>query len=88
MEYPHEHLFFFSNWSLSKLLEGAGFGKVTLRPGYKILTLEYVAQHFEKVPAPGFSNLVCWSVGLLPESLARRPVKIVASGVIAVATAI
>jgi SAM-dependent methyltransferase len=88
MEYKDEHLFFFSNSSLTKLLEGAGFGKVTLRPGYKILTLEYVAQHFEKFPVPGFSKLVCGSVGLLPESLARRPVKIVASGVIAMATAI
>lgn len=88
MEYKDEHLFFFGNSSLSKLLEGNGFGKVTLRPGYKILTLEYVAQHFEKFPVPGFSKLVCGAVGMLPTSVSRRPVKIVASGVIGMATAI
>jgi SAM-dependent methyltransferase len=87
MEYKEEHLFFFSNSSLKRALEGAGFANVALRPGYKVLTLEYIAQHFEKFPVPGFSPLVKVAVGLLPRSLARRPIRVVASGVIALATA-
>jgi len=87
MEYKDEHLFFFSNRSLTNILQKSGFSAVALKPGYKVLTLEYVAQHFDKFPVPGFSPLVKGCVGLLPRSLARRPIKIVASGVIAMATA-
>jgi hypothetical protein len=87
MEYKDEHLFFFSNKSLTKILENNGFSRVALKPGLKVLTLEYVAQHFDKFPVPGFSPLVKGCVGLLPRSVARRPIRIVASGVIAMATA-
>jgi len=87
MEYKDEHLFFFSNSSLTRILEQNGFKLVALKPGYKVLTLEYVAQHFEKFPVPGFSPLVKGGIGMLPRSLARKPIKIVASGVIAMATA-
>ncbi len=87
MEYKDEHLFFFSNPSLKQVLEGSGFANVALRPGYKVLTLEYIAQHFDKFPVPGFSPLVKGCVGLLPRSLARRPIRVVASGVIALASA-
>lgn len=87
MEYKDEHLFFFSKRSLTNILQKSGFSSVALKPGYKVLTLEYVAQHFEKFPVPGFSPLVKGCIGMLPRSLARRPIKIVASGVIAMATA-
>lgn len=87
MEYKDEHLFFFSKRSAVNLLNKHGFSAVSLKPGYKVLTLEYVAQHFEKFPVPGFSELVKGAVRVLPKTTQRRPVRIVASGLVALASA-
>jgi 2-polyprenyl-3-methyl-5-hydroxy-6-metoxy-1,4-benzoquinol methylase len=87
MEYKEEHLFFFSKKSLTRMLESQGFAQISMRPGYKILTPEYVAEHFRKFLVPGFSALVRGCVWLLPASLRRRQIRLVASGIIALARA-
>ncbi len=87
MEYKEEHLSYFSNKALMSILGKCGFSDVVIKPGYKILTLDYILQHFEKFSVPGFSALVKAIVSMLPKSLRQRQIRVVASGVVVLATA-
>lgn len=81
MEYKIEHLYYFDRRTIQGLLANAGFEDVQIRGCRKVLDLEYVSQHFEHFPVPVLSSLVRVSRALLPSSLRRRPLRIVASGI-------
>ena len=85
MEYKVEHLFYFSKRSMTLLLEKTGFHKIRFHPNYKILNFDYVNRHFVRFPVPGLSPLLDFSRKLIPDQLAYRPVKIVASGMAVIA---
>jgi 2-polyprenyl-3-methyl-5-hydroxy-6-metoxy-1,4-benzoquinol methylase len=85
MEYKTEHLTYFSKKSLAQLFETAGFETVQFCPNYKTLSVDYVSSHFERFPVPIASPLVHLLRKALPEKLAHRPIKLVASGIMAIA---
>jgi SAM-dependent methyltransferase len=84
MEYKTEHLFYFTEQSLRRLLEAAGFVPVAFRPNRKVLSLDYINRHFQRFRVPVFTPLM----GLMRTMLwliAHRQIRIVASGVMVVA---
>ena len=53
MEYKVEHLFYFGQKSLSRLLTDVGFEPPMFAVNRKVLSLDYVYRHFDRFPCPG-----------------------------------
>ena len=80
MEFKPEHLTYFDPHTIQTLLYRAGYEQTIVRPGWKVLNLDYVAGHFRKFPVPLVGPLVLRLTRLLPAVVRRRPVPVVASG--------
>jgi 2-polyprenyl-3-methyl-5-hydroxy-6-metoxy-1,4-benzoquinol methylase len=87
MEYKPEHLSYFNANGTHNLLCNAGYREVLIRPGWKVLTLEYVAHHFKRFPIPLLSPLVGMGIRLVPRKLRERRIPVVASGMMVCARA-
>jgi len=85
MEYKTEHLTYFSRRSLTQLFQGTGFDTIQFFPNYKVLSLDYVSSHFDRFPVPVATPLVHLLRRALPDKFVYRPMKIVASGITALA---
>ena len=83
MEFKTEHLFYFDRGTLEGTLWRAGFLGLVVAPGWKVLSLDYVARHFERFRVPLVTPLLRAARGLLPPLLRDRPLPVVASGVLA-----
>ena len=81
VEYKLEHLFYFDQRTISRLLVQAGFGNIAVTPGRKVLSAPYIIAHFERFPVllltPGLKFLKL----LLPAGLRKRPFRVTASGI-------
>ncbi len=86
MEYKTEHLFYFDRRSLERLLTECNFGTVQFHRNFKTLSFNYVRAHFRRYPIPIWSRALEMAGRIIPEKLARRPVKVISSGVIATAS--
>lgn len=82
MEFKPEHLSYFSRKTLESLLFSQGFRALTWRPDHKVLNYDYIQEHFEKFPVPGFTPLVKTVGSVLPKNVRRGERKIVASGMV------
>ena len=80
MEFKPEHLTYFDPKTLQTALFRTGYHEVIVQPGWKILSLEYIAQHFERFPVPGLTPLVRFCANLLPRGMRRKYRRVVASG--------
>jgi SAM-dependent methyltransferase len=80
MEFKVEHLSLFRTATMQYLLYRAGFGQVVIGPGWKVLNLGYVADHFARYPVPVVSSLVQVVARLTPRPLRELNVPVVASG--------
>jgi len=87
MEYKAEHLSYFNSNTLRNLLYKAGYQGVLTQSGWKILTLDYVAQHFKKFPIPVISSLVRFVSYMMPRRLRETRIPVVASGIAVYASA-
>jgi 2-polyprenyl-3-methyl-5-hydroxy-6-metoxy-1,4-benzoquinol methylase len=85
MEYKVEHLSYFNRKSLKLLLEKTGFRNVRFMPNYKILNIDYINHHFVRFPVKGFTPLMGSLRRIIPEKLARMPIKLIASGMAVIA---
>lgn len=85
MEFKPEHLSYFDVNTMQTALLKSGFREIVVRPGWKMLNLDYVAGHFERFPVPLFGLLVKLAARLAPKRLRARNVPIVASGLVALA---
>lgn len=83
MEIKPEHLFYFDRGTLQGALFRAGFEGVVVRPGWKVLSLDYVALHFDRFAVPGFTPLLRLARRLVPSFVRHRPFRVVASGMLA-----
>jgi 2-polyprenyl-3-methyl-5-hydroxy-6-metoxy-1,4-benzoquinol methylase len=83
MEFKTEHLTYFGRRTLQTALARAGFREVVVGAGWKVLSLEYIKQHFERFPVPLLTPLVKFAVGLLPRSMRTKHRRLVASGLVA-----
>ncbi len=82
MEFKPEHLWYFKSATLQTLLLRAGFAGIISRSCVKTLSFDYIAGHFERYPVRGVSPLVAALRRLCPQALIRRPVRVVASGMV------
>ncbi|WP_063833579.1 glycosyltransferase [Skermanella stibiiresistens] len=81
VEFKLEHLFYFDRRSIESLLFKSGFESIALSGGRKILSPEYIIQHFERFPVPVITPAGRFLRRLLPKSLCSTHIGIVASGV-------
>jgi glycosyltransferase involved in cell wall biosynthesis/2-polyprenyl-3-methyl-5-hydroxy-6-metoxy-1,4-benzoquinol methylase len=86
MEFKAEHLHYFDQNTLHSLLFQCGFERTVPSKGIKTLSLTYVLDHFERYPVAKIGSFLKFLSRILPQSLRERPVDIVASGMIALAT--
>ena len=86
MEFKDEHLHYFSQNTLHSLLFQCGFERTVPSAGVKTLSLRYILDHFEKYPVGQLGGFLRTLSRILPRSLGTRPVRIVASGMIAMAS--
>ncbi len=82
MEFKPEHLWYFKGATLQTLLSRSGFGGIIEKTCRKTLSVDYIAGHFERYPVPGVSPLVALARRLTPVSLRRKPIRMVASGMV------
>jgi SAM-dependent methyltransferase len=80
MEFKPEHLTYFDPKTIQNALFHTGFDQAIVRPGWKILSLDYIARHFERFPVPMVTPLVRFCSRLLPRPIAEKYRRVVASG--------
>jgi hypothetical protein len=85
MEYKTEHLYYFGRDSLQYLLAGAGFERPIVQANRKVLSLEYIHQHFQRFPVPACTAAFAIAARVLPRALFTRHFIIPASGLMALA---
>jgi glycosyltransferase involved in cell wall biosynthesis/protein-L-isoaspartate O-methyltransferase len=85
MEFKAEHLFYFKASTLQTLLIDCGFEKIIETPGVKTLSVDYIAGHFKRHPVRGVSRAVSVARRVLPRSLRRKALRVVASGMVLMA---
>ena len=86
MEFKAEHLHYFNQNTLHSLLYHCSFERTVPSAGVKTLSFSYVLDHFEKYPVGQINTFLKTLSRVLPSSLHRRPVKVLASGMIAMAS--
>jgi len=87
MEYKVEHLFYFSDNILYTMMYKTGFRRVQRQGTYKILTPEYIKNHFVRYAVPVLTPLMQLGHQVLPPGFRRRDLKLRGSGVTFFATA-
>jgi SAM-dependent methyltransferase len=85
MEFKPEHLFYFNSATLQTLLFKTHFAGVVERPCVKALSFDYIAGHFERYRVPGISGLTRFLQRTLPRAWRRKPLQVVASGMVMLA---
>ncbi len=80
MEFKPEHLFYFDAATMQTALFRAGFHESIVTPGWKILNIDYIAEHFARFPVPMIGRLVRIAARLTPGVLRGRNLSVVASG--------
>jgi 2-polyprenyl-3-methyl-5-hydroxy-6-metoxy-1,4-benzoquinol methylase len=86
MEFKPEHLHYFNRNTLHSLLFQTHYKNVIGLPGVKFLSPEYIVDHFEKYPVRRVTLAVRLASALMPERFRRKHLRLVASGMIAIAT--
>jgi SAM-dependent methyltransferase len=85
MEYKAEHLYYYAPATITRQLQGAGFGRVALHRGTKKLSFDYVAAHFDKYPIAGLTPVLRVVRAITPRALREHLFPVVASGLVALA---
>jgi 2-polyprenyl-3-methyl-5-hydroxy-6-metoxy-1,4-benzoquinol methylase len=81
MEFKTEHLTYFDRHTLQTALFKSGFHQVIVKPGWKILSFNYVKLHFERFPVPLVTPVLNFLSHILPQKLQLRHQQIAASGI-------
>jgi len=87
VEFKPEHLFYFNRPTLTRTLDACGYQDITIRPGYKVLSLGYIIAHFEQFPMPVLTPVMRIAGRVLPRRILSAHLRIVASGINATARA-
>jgi 2-polyprenyl-3-methyl-5-hydroxy-6-metoxy-1,4-benzoquinol methylase len=82
MEFKTEHMSYFGKRTLQSLLWQTGFEAVHEEPGRKVVSLHYVAAHFERYPVPLWTPLMRAFTGLLPRASVEKPRHLAGSGML------
>jgi hypothetical protein len=84
MEYKIEHLYYFTERAMRFALERIGFRDIVFQPNFKVLDLDYIYHHFSRFHVSFFTPLLRVLEKVTPETIARRQIKLVASGFVAI----
>lgn len=85
MEYKAEHLTYFNRATLPRLLRASGFQILEVGTGLKVLSIDYVTDHFVRYPVALITPLARALRALTPRQLRRRAWNVVASGIVVLA---
>lgn len=85
MEFKLEHLVFFGRSTIESALARSGYEQVVIQPNEKVLTPEYMSNHFERFRVPLISRIVGLGYRLLPRLVRFRHIRVVASGILVMA---
>jgi SAM-dependent methyltransferase len=85
MEFKSEHLFYFDSATIQSLLFKGGFEQVEISTGWKIVSPEYVIEHFNRFPVPLLSPAARLAGGLMPTVVRKQRLRMAASGINATA---
>jgi hypothetical protein len=85
MEYKVEHLYYFSALSIRLLLERCGFEEIRISPSRKVLTIDYLARHFDRFRVPILSPLIGLLRRTVPSRIAHWHLLVSAGGLMAIA---
>ena len=85
MEFKTEHLAYFDRKTIQTALFKTGFHQVIIEKGWKILSFDYIRQHFEHYPVQPITPFLQGLAKLLPARLKQSHWQIVASGMTAFA---
>jgi SAM-dependent methyltransferase len=85
MEYKIEHLYYFGKRTIRLALDQIGFKEILIQPNFKILSLDYIYHHFFRFPVPLITPLLRLLQRVTPKGLTHRHIKLVASGLVAMA---
>jgi hypothetical protein len=66
-------------------LKRSGFDDIRVSPSRKVLTIDYLAQHFDRFRVPILSPLIGALRRLIPNRIAHRHMLVSASGLVATA---
>ncbi len=85
MEWKREHLTYFDPQTIQTALFQTGYHQAIVQPGWKFLSFEYIARHYERFPVPRTSKLVENLRRWLPKAIKNQCRRVVASGMLVVA---
>ncbi len=80
MEWKREHLTYFDPSTIQTALFKTGFREMIVQPGWKILSLSYIVQHFERYPVPFVTPAMKTLRRFLPKASMEKYRRVVASG--------
>ena len=72
MEFKTEHLFYFDRQTIQHQLFRTGYHEIVIRPGKKVLSQDYIYDHFQRFPVPWLTALIRWAYRLTPQALRRQ----------------
>src|SRR3990167_1443792 len=81
-EFKYEHLWYFSRQTLRRLFYSEGFENIRVQKDIKTLSIEYIADHFERYTVPFFTRVLQLLRRLLPYAVRRYPLHVGAGGII------
>ncbi len=82
MEFKPEHLWYFSKQTLRQLLYSENFGNIKTHKAKKTLSIDYIAQHFDRYPVRPFTSLLKMMRKFLPQFARRQPIHLDAGGIV------
>ncbi|MGA2029552.1 MAG: glycosyltransferase [Verrucomicrobiota bacterium] len=81
MEFKSEHLTYFDRQNLQTALFKSNFRDIIVKPGWKILSFDYVKRHFQRFPVVGVTPALNFMARILPRKMQLQHRRVVASGV-------
>ena len=76
MEFKPEHLWYFSTNTLRRLLYSEGFGQTKVMSVKKCLSIDYIAEHFNRYPVQSFIWLLQFARRLFPRFIRKYPIHV------------
>jgi SAM-dependent methyltransferase len=84
VEFKLEHLYYFNNANARHILYKSGFNNIGTFPSKKVLSIEYIAEHFMRHPRRFWTWLFKLAKLMLPKVLIQKHFSVVASGIVLV----
>ena len=85
LEFKREHLFYFSRRTITDALVKTGYHNITLLPGYKVVSFDYIFAHFMRFKVIFITKILQLVNLLLPSVMKRYKWRLSGSGLVCIA---